>query len=186
MRTDAHSDERLPELTSTDEPSEGNEVLTLQQLIERRAAELGLSDEQLAQRSGDVVRRARWQQLRSGKPIKESPEPATVRAIADALNVDITTVWLGVGRALGLNVRRTGSTFGSLLPAGIDELPIEVQSAFAALARAFLSVVISRPEDDENDLLHSSPPGASITLGVAKGDSSHLRNPPLQRGDTFG
>ncbi|WP_043778173.1 helix-turn-helix transcriptional regulator [Rhodococcus sp. JVH1] len=109
---------------------------TLADLISARKSERGWSYQQLAGRANDVVSRQRWQQLGTGVRIKEFPEPTTIQAIADALEVDVTLVVLSVARSIGFAVRTQDSSLAAMLPPGADELNEEQRDAVLAVVRA--------------------------------------------------
>lgn len=111
-------------------------VPTLADLISARKADRGWSYQQLADRAHGTVSRQRWQQLGTGVRIKEFPEPATIQAIADALEVDVTLIVLGVARSIGFAVRTQDSSLAAMLPPGADQLNDEQRDAVLAVVRA--------------------------------------------------
>lgn len=107
----------------------------LADLISARKAERGWSYAQLAERANDAVSRQRWQQLGTGTRIKEFPEPATIQAIADALDVDITLVVLAVARSIGFDVSKRDSSLAAMLPPSAAHLSPEQRDAVLAVVR---------------------------------------------------
>jgi len=123
-------------LPSHDGDVQASAVPTLADLISARKTERGWSYQQLADRAHGAVSRQRWQQLGTGVRIKEFPEPATIQAIADALEVDVTLVVLGVARSIGFAVRTQDSSLAAMLPPGADLLNDEQRNAVLAVVRA--------------------------------------------------
>ena len=91
--------------------------------------ERGWSYAQLAHRSDGRLTKSRWQQLGTMTRMKEFPELATVRLLADVLEVAETTVVLSVAASLGIDVRFRGPLLAQLLPAGTDLLSDRMQDA---------------------------------------------------------
>lgn len=123
-------------MPSHDGDVQASAVPTLADLISARKTERGWSYQQLADRAHGAVSRQRWQQLGTGVRIKEFPEPATIQAIADALEVDVTLVVLGVARSIGFAVRTQDSSLAAMLPPGADLLNDEQRNAVLAVVRA--------------------------------------------------
>lgn len=110
---------------------------TLAELITQQKQRNGASYRTLEDRAGSVISAQRWQQLGTGTRINEFPEPATLQAIADALQVDIATVVLAAARSIGLKVRRRSeSDLAAMLPASAARLTGEQRDAILALVRA--------------------------------------------------
>lgn len=78
----------------------------------------------------------RWQQLGTGVRIKEFPEPATIQAMADALEVDVASVVLAAAASIGLPVERRQSELAAMLPSNADDLTEEQRDAVLAVIRA--------------------------------------------------
>jgi hypothetical protein len=126
-------------------------VPTLADLISARKSDRGWSYQQLAGRANDVVSRQRWQQLGTGVRIKEFPEPTTIQAIADALEVDVTLVVLSVARSIGFEVRTQDSSLAAMLPPGADELNEEQRDAVLAVVRAMAPRRTAGVTNDTNE-----------------------------------
>lgn len=124
-------------------------VPTLADLISARKTERGWSYQQLADRAHGAVSRQRWQQLGTGVRIKEFPEPATIQAIADALEVDVTLVVLGVARSIGFAVRTQDSSLAAMLPPGADQLNDEQRDAVLAVVRAMAPRQLTGAKDED-------------------------------------
>lgn len=86
--------------------------------------------------SNGVVKAQRWNQIANGLKLNEFPEPRTLIAIADALQVDEEVVLIAFARALGMHVGRNRSVFADLLPPTVDKLTDKQQSAVLAVIRA--------------------------------------------------
>ncbi|WP_328439209.1 hypothetical protein [Nocardia puris] len=134
----------------------------LADLIQARRAERGWSYRTLSARADHVVSAQRWQQLGTDVRIKEFPEPATIRAMADALEVDVTSVVLATAASIGLPVTRRQSELAAMLPGNADDLTAEQRDAVLAVIRAM------------------APPA----LHDAGKVSSALQSPAGGRGDT--
>lgn len=123
----------------TDPPDDGEQSLTLHQLIRARMSEHGWSYADLERRSDHALSRGRWQQLGSGVQQKKFPDPASLVIIARVLDTDITTIVLAAAQAVGLNVAPRDSTLATMLPAGTDRLPERMRDAILTLIRASLA-----------------------------------------------
>ena len=148
--------------------------LPLHELIRSRMKQHGWSYTDLARRSHDDLTRGRWQQLGSGLPQRKFPDPASLTLIAEALDVDLTTVVLAAAQAVGLDVRPPGSGLAQLLPPGTDRLSPRMRDAILALVRA----AVADAEADE-------PAGVSpadVTLQWPKADAPSRRHPPTENG----
>lgn len=119
-----------------DEVSQSQSVPTLADLIQARRADRGWSYRVLADRASHVFTAQRWQQLGTGVRIKEFPEPATIQAMADALEVDVASVVLAAAASIGLPVERRQSELAAMLPSTADALTEEQRDAVLAVIRA--------------------------------------------------
>jgi hypothetical protein len=159
-------------LTANGATGDGGEVLNLQALVRTRMDERGWGYADLARRSGDRLTRGRWQQLGTGVRLNNFPEPGNLAAMADALEVDVTTVILATARSLGLPAHRRGPDFAHLLPAGIDQLPEGLQLALLTMIRAIVADKLasssSHPDED--------PQVGESTFRWPKTDSPTRRN----------
>lgn len=90
----------------------------------------------LEQDSGGVIKAQRWNQVANGIRISEFPEPRTITAMADALNVEVDVVLMAFARTLGLSVKRSRSIFADLLPPAVDGLSDKQKSAVLSVIRA--------------------------------------------------
>lgn len=124
------------ELTDQAETGDGDPVLTLQQLVRARMDDRGWSYSDLARRSGDRLTRGRWQQLGTGVRMKSFPEPDNLVAMADALEVDVTSVLISCAQSLGIDARRRGPDLAVLLPAGTDRLSPRMRDGILTIVRA--------------------------------------------------
>ncbi|EOM77649.1 helix-turn-helix domain-containing protein [Rhodococcus rhodnii] len=153
---------------------------TLADLIAARKAERGWSYQQLADRVEGAISRQRWQQLGTGVRIKEFPEPATIQAIADALEVDVTLVVLAVARSIGFSVRRQESALAAMLPPGADQLTEEQRDAVLAVVRVMAP---RQPSGATNEEVPEPRPEASGTVDSSQGSGDRpRRSPPMNDG----
>ncbi len=109
---------------------------TLHQLVRSRIRERGWSYTDLERRSGHALSRGRWQQLGSGAPQRKFPDPASLVAIAQVLEVDITTVVLAAARSVGLDVSHRGAALSHLLPDQTELISERMRDAILTLIRA--------------------------------------------------
>lgn len=149
-------------------------MLTLQQLIRARMDERGWSYADLERRSDERLTKGRWQQLGSGARQKSFPEPASVRIIAEVLEVDVTTVVLSAAQSLGLDARRRGPDLAQLLPTGTDRLSERMRDAILTIIRAAVSETLSRADEDDQDV--PRPGGGDVALEWPKADAPSRRN----------
>lgn len=152
-------------LPGRDGDVQASAVPTLADLISARKTERGWSYQQLADRAHGAVSRQRWQQLGTGVRIKEFPEPATIQAIADALEVDVTLVVLGVARSIGFAVRTQDSSLAAMLPPGADQLNDEQRDAVLAVVRAMAPRQLAGAKDEDTST--QGAPSDSTTDGKA-------------------
>jgi len=80
----------LSEVEDQDDSGNVPIVPTLADLISEKRALRGFSYTDLEHRAGNVITRQRWQQLGTGVRVKEFSEPATIRAMAAALEAPDT------------------------------------------------------------------------------------------------
>jgi hypothetical protein len=112
-------------------------VPTLDELISERKQLRGFSYADLENRAGGVIRRQRWQQLGTSVRIKEFPEPATIQAMATALDVDVAVVVLAAARSIGLDVKRGAqSDLAAMLPYSASQLSTVQRDAIVTLVRS--------------------------------------------------
>jgi transcriptional regulator with XRE-family HTH domain len=118
-------------------------VPTLSELIQERRQLRGFSYADLENRAGAVITRQRWQQLGTGVRIKEFPEPATIEAMATALDVDVAVIVLSAARSIGLDVKRGAqSDLAAMLPHSAKDLSVVQRDAIVTLVRS-----ITEPEN---------------------------------------
>ena len=162
-------------LTDRDPAGDGGHVLTLQELIQSRRDERGWSYADLAHRTDHKLTRGRWQQLGTHVRMRAFPDPDNIPLIADALEVDQTTVVLAVARSLNLEVRWRGPDLAQLMPAGTDQLSTPVRDAILAVIRATVSEAIARRSDEESP--RTIHPGPSV-LEWEKSAPNSAAHPP--------
>jgi transcriptional regulator with XRE-family HTH domain len=133
--------------------------------------ERGWSYADLARRSGHALTRGRWQQLGSGAPSKKFPDPASLSAIAQVLEVDITAVVLAAARAVGLDARLEGSSLANYLPAGTSDLSDRMRDAILQLIRAAVTDTVA--VHDGADVAGEN----AMTLEWPKSAAPSRRNP---------
>lgn len=139
-------------LTDQDSTSDGGGVLTLRDLITARIDERGWSYPDLERRSGGHLTKSRWQQLATGVRVAEFPKPASLMAMADALEVDITAVILATARSLDLPVSSRGPDLAQLLPAGTDRLSARMRDSILTMIRAAVAETLTGPDVPDRDL----------------------------------
>jgi hypothetical protein len=98
---------------------------------------------QLEAASGGVVKAQRWNQITNGIRVREFPEPRTIEAMAEALDVSVEVVILAVARSVGLMTSTKASTLVALMPPGVDNLDDDQVSAALGVIR---SMVRSAPK----------------------------------------
>lgn len=168
-------------MTDPNVTSDGGRVLTLQELIQARRDERGWSYGDLANRTEHKITRGRWQQLGTHVRMKAFPERESIPAIADALEVDQTTIVLAVAKSLDLDVRWRGPNLAQLMPAGTDQLSEPVRDAILAVIRATVTEAIMRQSDDESP--QTVQPGPSVLNWDKTGQvSPEQRNRHAQTG----
>jgi hypothetical protein len=167
----------------TDEPAadDGDDVLTLSELVSSRMRERGWSLGDLVNRSRHGLSKSRWQQYATGQRIHNLPEAENLQVIADVLEVDVTTVLLAAGRSAGLSVRRRGPALAHLLPAGTDMLPTEMRDAILAVIRSAVVALAERGAGSDE-----APMPGGIFEWDQGPDSSIRRNATGRAGDTTG
>jgi len=127
----------LSEVEDQDDSGNVPIVPTLADLISEKRALRGFSYTDLEHRAGNVITRQRWQQLGTGVRVKEFSEPATIRAMAAALEVDESMVVLAMAKSVGLNVELGGaqSILARMLPAVARRLTAEQRNAIVGMVR---------------------------------------------------
>jgi hypothetical protein len=118
----------------------------LAQLILDR--KMGRSFEKLADDCGGQPAGRRLQQMANGsRPMKNFPDPDTIRAMAGGLGVSEAEIILASARSLGFGVDSTGS--GELTIAGAGALPADARKAIMDVARALMNAhaVTDKPGD---------------------------------------
>lgn len=170
-------------MTDQDTTGDGDSVLTLQQLVRARMDDRGWSYSDLARRSGDRLTRGRWQQLGTGVRMKSFPEPDNLVAMADALEVDVTSVLIACAQTLGIDARRRGPDLAVLLPAGTDRLSERMRDGILTIIRA--AVADSLDADARAEEGPASPPDTSLDWSMDDAPSSR-RNTRARNVDTRG
>ncbi len=116
------------------------EIADIDQIINRVRKTRGWSYRTLSERTDSTVSHQRWQQLANADRLKEFPEPRTITAIAQALDVDVTTVVLALAKSIGLDVRPSPAA-SDLLPPEADLLSAEQREAIRILIKAMVPQV---------------------------------------------
>ncbi|OCB09282.1 hypothetical protein A5717_26280 [Mycolicibacterium porcinum] len=113
---------------------------TLAELITEQKEFHGYSYATLEARADHVISRQRWQQLGSNVRITEFPEPATIIAIAAALNINVSEVVLATARSIGIPVEADGSSdLARMLPYSARDLTSDQRNAILALVRSIVT-----------------------------------------------
>jgi hypothetical protein len=167
-------------LTDQSLTNHGDDVLTLQALIRARMDDTGRTYADLSYQSGGSLTKGRWQQLGTGR-IRAFPEPPTLIAIAEVLEVDVTAVVLAAAQSLGIDARRRGPDLAQLLPAGTDRLSERMRDAILAIIRAAVAETLTESDDP----VDGSSAGGSMDWpkNDAPGSSKRLRNVVGRTGD---
>lgn len=147
-------------------------VPTLADLIQARKTARGWSYREIAARGNDVISAQRWQQLGTGVRLKEFPEPTTVSAMADALEVDVAAVLLATAKSLGLDVQRRQSELAAMLPSAADQLTPDQRDAVLAVVRAMTPAKENRHEDTGSQ----STPSDTATDGQVGVDGTPMND----------
>lgn len=103
---------------------------------QRRREDPTLTYARISELSGDVVTASMAQRLGSSGRLINLPQPRTIRALAKALDVPVSQVYLAAGEAVGLDVSGIADT-SSLdgLQADMDSLPTEWQRQITNLVK---------------------------------------------------
>lgn len=118
---------------------------TIKDLI-RVELDRGKSVRDLEVDSGGLVKFQTFQEL-SSRPPRQFPKSVdTITGMAQALQVDVTTVVLAYAKGLGIEVDAAGSLFALRLPPGVDSLDLQMQNALIGVARAALKTGMSPSE----------------------------------------
>lgn len=158
-------------MTSQDTAGDGEDVRTLPELIAARLGERGWSTRDLQARTDHVVKHQSWSKYAKGQ-MDGFPRPATLMAMAKALEVDVTTVVLAVSRTLNLPVYRHGPALAHLLPAGTDLLSDTVRNGLLAIIRACVEDAVAQRHgrDDEGPAPPASSGAANMPSGIYEWD----------------
>jgi len=142
-------------------------VPNLQQLITEQKQLRGRSYGDYERMAGHVITRQRWQQLGTGARIKEFSEPATIKAMADALEVDVAVVVLAMAKSLGLPIGSgiAQSDLAVMLPPSARNLTPEQRDAIVRLVRVFA------PEEEGHHVDQSRVPADSSASSGAPAET---------------
>ncbi|WAY18445.1 hypothetical protein OF855_24730 [Mycolicibacterium fortuitum] len=159
----------------------------LQQLITEQKNLRNRSYSDYERMAGYVISRQRWQQLGTGARIKEFSEPATIKAMAEALQVDVAVVVLAMAKSLGLPIESgvAQSDLAVMLPPSARNLTAEQRDAVVRLVRVFA------PEEDEHhadqpDDATDSPTQPDAQTEAVKVEEVNLPNDAQSRPVTMG
>lgn len=128
---------------------DGENVLPLHALIRLRMDERGWSYRDLELRCDGRLTKSRWQQLGTQTRMKEFPEVATIRLMADVLEVDEPTIVFSVAASLGIDARPRVPLLAQLLPAGTDLLSDRVRNAVLSLIGAAVAEAAAHADEAE-------------------------------------
>jgi hypothetical protein len=162
---------------SEDDPTiQGDPVVPLDALIRARMVERGWSYSDLERESGRALTRGRWQQLGSGVPQRRFPDPESLTAISNVLEIDITTVVLAAAQTLGLDVHRGGSGMSHLLPAETAQLSERMRDAILVLIRS--AVADAQAGGGDGPAQDTGLDGLRLEWPKSSAPSSHDRDQP--------
>ncbi len=139
-------------------------VPTLAELITHQRDLRGFTYRDLEARADGVISHQRWQQLGTNIRVKEFTEPATILAMANALDADVTTVVLATAKSVGLPVeyRTADSELARSLPASARELTREQIDAIISLVRTMASGNQKKPRLKWRDLRAKPGPDGEL------------------------
>lgn len=107
----------------------------------------GRSYDRIAADAGGVPTSARLQQLAT-KPLKNFPDPDTIRGLARGLSTSVTEVVAACAASLGLSMH-LGADPDALVIGGAASLPPSAREAITAVAREMLKLGVAHDEPQE-------------------------------------
>lgn len=146
-------------------------VPTIKELILTQRESLGLSYREMSQRAdraGLKIKHQTIQELATARPKQWPKTSATIRALAEALDVTERAVVLAFARSFDLEVSADSSLLEMILPAGTKNVHPSIQQAIAGVVRAAISAQYG--PDREADMPTMSGKSKSLTqeeLGLA-------------------
>lgn len=165
-------------MTRDDVTPEAEPVRTLRELVEDRVRQHGWSDLTLERRSGGVVSDSTWHWYQKGNRLKRLPDASSLLAIANALDVDVTTVVLAAARSAGLPVRAQGTRLAQMLPAGTELLSADECDAIVTVARVLVANAMDREVSTEVDRGHGSTPTGTTRWPRQNAPTRRRNEPP--------
>lgn len=117
----------------------GVDVPTISELVLTQHEALGLTYREMADRAALAGFRVKYQtiqELATRTPKQWPKASATIRGLAEALQVSQRTVVLAFARSFGLDVSSDASLLELLLPAGTRDVHPGLQQAIAGVVRA--------------------------------------------------
>lgn len=145
--------------------------------------ERGWSYADLERRTEHRLTKSRLQQLGSGIRMREFPEPSSIALLADALEVEVTTVVLAAAQSVGLDARRRGPDLAHLLPSGTDRLSPEMQAAILTMIRAAVAETLAVRDEDDEMVSVVADGVAPRSYAWPKGDALGGRNAAVTRAE---
>jgi transcriptional regulator with XRE-family HTH domain len=148
-------------------------VPTIKELILTQRESLGLSYREMSQRAdraGLKIKHQTIQELATARPKQWPKTSATIRALAEALDVTERAVVLAFARSFDLEVSADSSLLEMILPAGTKNVHPSIQQAIAGVVRAAISAQHEEGPDREADMPTMSGKSKSLTqeeLGLA-------------------
>lgn len=145
-------------------------VPNIQQLITEQKQLRSRSYGDYERMAGYVISRQRWQQLATGARIKEFSEPATIKAMAEALEVDVAVVVLAMAKSLGLPIESgiAQSDLAVMLPPSARTLNAEQRDAIVRLVRAFA------PEEEAAHAVETAPESDASSSPVESQEAGNV------------
>lgn len=131
----------------------------LQELIGLRKGDR--SYEQVSKACGGTPSRQRLQLLAT-EPIKNFPDPDTIRGLSRGLGVTESTVVLASAASLGLDVH-TPTMWAALLPAGTELIPDHMRDGILSVVRSAVRMAKGEKEvviGDQEQRTEASKPAA--------------------------
>lgn len=129
-------------------------VPTISELLAQYRDRTGASYDEMS-RSVDSAITAAWFHRLTTSPPKSFPrDPATVKQLADLLEVSVTTILKAFAIALGLPVTQSKSMLLLTMPPGTDKLEPADVDALRAVIRQLVAARSSEPPELDESRLH--------------------------------
>ncbi|WP_100499399.1 hypothetical protein [Geodermatophilus chilensis] len=111
---------------------------TIAELLLAYRDRTGASYAEMARKVGDELTPSRMHQLATAPPQQFPKRARTVEALAELLEVPVTTIVLAFAAGLGIPVQQSGTVLEQTLPPGTDVLTDEDRQAVRGIVRALV------------------------------------------------